>query len=392
MARRMCVKVVRGEYSIHTFMICILSLSSFQLTVNKLEITDVGLARYEIIRPILQKIENPQQLYELEQRSPHLLEHDAELWIEFIKRDIYFWETLDLTEPPESWYQFYTSLREQAAKKVDEDAERMKRALQGLDKEKLKHTPKLVDVKQMRLPREKPTTVQRHAHHDRMMGGISPIFALGTKSSDPSNGKPWEDRPQWRLVPPKLSSRSNSGASSGARKSALPAAVKRNNRLSTPTHKLNTMASRIIKAPKSFIEDHQKNSSPINRSTRPPIRSNVTTVPFPKPAAIPQKPPRGHDSTPDHTPTDTSIHMSEKLQTSRSVRSSDPKFKPTLASARTSSDITPGPTGPNVNRGNPTIPPHDASSSRPELGKKRQGNHTSSRSTLSNKQKRLKVS
>lgn len=62
MARRMCVKVVRGEYSIHTFMICILSLSSFQLTVNKLEITDVGLARYEVIRPILQKIENPQQL------------------------------------------------------------------------------------------------------------------------------------------------------------------------------------------------------------------------------------------------------------------------------------------------------------------------------------------
>ncbi|EGD86819.2 hypothetical protein H112_05329 [Trichophyton rubrum D6] len=268
----------------------------------------------------------------------------------------------------------------------------MRRALQGLDKEKLKHTPKLVDVKQMRLPREKPTTVQRHAHHDRMMGGISPIFALGTKSSDPNNSKPWEDRPQWRLVPPKLSSRSIFGASSGARKSALPAVVKRNNRLSTPTHKLNTMASRIIKAPKSFIEDHQKNSGPINRTIRPTVRSNATTVPFLKPAATPQKPSTGHDSTPDHTPTATSIHMSEKLQTSRSVRSSDSKFKPTPTITRTSSDVTHGPTGPNVNRGHPTMPPHDASSSRPELGNKRQGNHTSSRSTLSNKQKRLKVS
>lgn len=29
---------------------------------NSPEITDVGLARYEVIRPILQKIENPQQL------------------------------------------------------------------------------------------------------------------------------------------------------------------------------------------------------------------------------------------------------------------------------------------------------------------------------------------
>ncbi|EGE03823.1 RNA polymerase II transcription factor SIII subunit A [Trichophyton equinum CBS 127.97] len=360
MARRMCVKVVR-------------------------EITDVGLARYEVIRPILQKIENPQQLHELEQRSPHLLEHDAELWIEFIKRDIYFWETLDLTEPPESWYQFYTSLREQAAKKVDEDAERMRRALQGLDKEKLKHTPRLVDVKQMRLPREKPSTVQRHAHHDRMMGGISPIFALGTKSSD-------EDRPQWRLVPPKLSSRFNSGAASGARKSALPAVVKRNNRLSTPTHKLNTMASRIIKAPKSFIEDHKQNSGPINRPIRPIIRNNVTTGPFPKPAATPQKQSRNHDLTPDHTPAATSIHMSERPQTPRLVRSSDSKSKPTPAITRTSSDITPGLTEPNVNREHATIPPREVSSSRPELGNKRQANHASSRSTLSNKQKSLKVS
>ncbi|EFR05013.1 hypothetical protein MGYG_08016 [Nannizzia gypsea CBS 118893] len=366
MARRMCVKVVR-------------------------EITDVGLARYEVIRPILQRIENPQQLHELEQRSPHLLEHDAELWVEFIKRDIYFWETLDLTEAPESWYDFYTTLRAQAAKKVDEDAERMRRALQGLDKEKSKHTPKIVDVKKMRLPREKPTTVQRHAHHDRMMGGISPVFALGTKESDPSGSKAWEDRPQWRLVPPRLSSRPSSGASSGGRKSALPAVVKRNHTLSTPTHKLNTMASRVIQAPKSFIED-RKSAVPINRAIRPTIRNNVTTVPFPKSAAEPQKAPRRPSSIPHHTPATPSIPLPDNLQATRSVKSSHSKFNTIPVTTRTSSNPALGLTNPKVDRERPTISQRGATSSRSELENKRQADQSSPSFTLNNKQKKLKVS
>lgn len=266
----------------------------------------------------------------------------------------------------------------------------MRRALQGLDKEKSKHTPKIVDIKKMRLPREKPTTIQRHAHHDRMMGGISPVFALGTKGSDLNGSKPWEDRPQWRLVPPRLSSRSGSGASSGSRKSALPAAVKRNNKLSTPTHKLNTMASRVIKAPKSFIEDH-KNAASTNRPIRSTIRNNATTVPLPKSAVAQQKVSRSPSSIPDHTSATPFIHVPDKPQATRSVRSSDSKFNPVPAITRRSSNTTHGLTNPNVDRGHSTISQRGNASSRSELENKRPAHQTSSSSTLSNKQKRLKV-
>ncbi|KAM5469368.1 hypothetical protein MferCBS49748_003039 [Microsporum ferrugineum] len=357
------------------------------------EITDVGLARYDVIRPILQKIENPQQLHELEQRSPHLLEHDAELWIEFIKRDIYFWESLDLSETPESWYRFYTTLREKAAKKVDEDAERMRRALQGLDKEKSKHTPKIVDIKKMRLPREKPTSVQRYAHHDRIMGGITPTFALNTKNSDSNNSKPWEDNSRWKLVPPKLPSRPSSGASSGSRKSALPAAVKRNPKLSTPTHQLNSMASRVSKAPKSFIEDH-KPVNPIKRSIRPALRTSSPIIPSSplKHTAAPLTAAGISNTASRRAPIAQSIFLPPKPRVTRSIEIPKSNFRPTTATQVDSCTDTPHLIIPNDDREHDTsLQDGGTTSSRPNLENKRHAERGSPSTSFDHKQKRLKV-
>lgn len=380
------------------------------------------MARYDVIRPILQKIENPQQLvsepltwpqldrphfadlcllhcflppdqHELEQRSPHLLEHDAELWIEFIKRDIYFWESLDLSETPESWYSFYTTLREKAAKKVDEDAERMRRALQGLDKEKSKHTPKIVDIKKMRLPREKPTSVQRYAHHDRIMGGITPTFALNTKNSDSNNSKPWEDNSRWKLVPPKLPSRPSSGASSGSRKSALPAAVKRNPKLSTPTHQLNSMASRVSKAPKSFIEDH-KPVNPIKRSIRPALRTSSPIIPSSplKHTAAPLTAAGISNTASRRAPIAQSIFLPPKPRVTRSIEIPKSNFRPTTATQVDSCTDTPHLIIPNDDREHDTrLQDGGTTSSRPNLENKRHAERGSPSTSFDNKQKRLKV-
>ncbi|PGH15135.1 hypothetical protein AJ80_05645 [Polytolypa hystricis UAMH7299] len=222
MARKMCIKIVK-------------------------RIDDIGLARYELIRPILLKIENPEQLHTLELKSPHLLDHTAELWIEFIKRDIPQWNEIELPENPESWYNVYHELLAKAAKDIDEDAERMKRALMGLDSKKAQHGSKVVDARKLRLPNEKPTAIQKYAFHDRMMGGLSPIFVSAATT-------PGDAPPRWMIQKPKLPRPT-------ARKPAIPV-WKRNRRLFTPTHRLQSNASQIVRAPRSLIEDYKRPAEP----------------------------------------------------------------------------------------------------------------------------------
>ncbi|OAX79518.1 hypothetical protein ACJ72_06160 [Emergomyces africanus] len=233
-------------------------------------IDDIGLARYDLIRPILQKIENPEQLHELELKSPHLLEHDAEFWIEFIKRDVPGFDELVLPENPDSWYDVYHELLEKTAREVDKDAERMKLALLGLDSKKAKHSSKVVDTKKMRLPREKPTAIQRHAFLDRKMGGISPVFVPTMKQSGGRGLTPFDQAPRWKFEAPKITR-------PAAKKSALPF-VKRNQRLCIPTHRLNSSASQIVNAPRSLIEDYKR---PIEQNiprpkTKDPRASSIT--------------------------------------------------------------------------------------------------------------------
>ncbi|KAK2750731.1 hypothetical protein FQN57_002804 [Myotisia sp. PD_48] len=270
LSRRMCVRVVK-------------------------DIRDVGLAPYELIRPILQKIENPEHLHELELKSPHLMEYDSELWIEYIKRDVPRWREIDLPERPQSWYNVYTSLLEQVAKELEEDAIRMARALRGLDKEKSKHSSQFVDERKMqllRLPKEKPTSVQKYAHHDRIMGGIRPTYVLNTDSSSEGRGRfAGDSNSKWRLQPPKL-------RQAAPKKSALPI-VKRNSRLCVPTHQLNRKASQVTKVAKSLVDTPRplppprKLPPPGNTTTGRPaplsrpriIRPSTTSSPFliPKP-------------------------------------------------------------------------------------------------------------
>ncbi|OJD14229.1 hypothetical protein AJ78_05415 [Emergomyces pasteurianus Ep9510] len=208
--------------------------------------------------------------HELELKSPHLLEHDAEFWIEFIKRDVPGFDELVLPENPDSWYDVYHELLEKTAREVDKDAERMKLALLGLDSKKAKHSSRVVDTKKMRLPREKPTAIQRHAFLDRKMGGISPIFVPTTKQAGGRGLTPFDQTPRWKLEAPKI-------PRPAAKKSALPF-VKRNQRLCIPTHRLINSASQIVNAPRSLIEDYKR---PIEQNiprpkTRDPRSSSTT--------------------------------------------------------------------------------------------------------------------
>ncbi|OOF92383.1 hypothetical protein ASPCADRAFT_133404 [Aspergillus carbonarius ITEM 5010] len=225
-------------------------------------LNDIGNMPYTLARPFLLKVESPEKLRSLEMNSPHLMRDDEELWLEFIKRDIPRWEEYDLPERPDCWYDVYCDLREQVQRAVDEDAEKLKLALDGISSEREKHSAKLVtDRRIIGLPRERPTAKQRYASFDRRMGGIAPVFSSsksGIGSSDPMGSPAWTfGRPQ----APRQTQKKNS----------IFTATRRNTVLTVPTKHLNDRATQVRQAPRSLIEEHRRPAEPaVPRRQGPP--------------------------------------------------------------------------------------------------------------------------
>ncbi|GFF88548.1 elongin-A [Aspergillus lentulus] len=217
-------------------------------------LNDIGNVPYSLARPFLLKIESPEKLRSLELLSPHIMEEDAELWLDFIKRDIPSWDEYDLPEQPDCWYDVYCDLQQRVQKAVEEDAEKLKMALDGINSERAKHSAKFVtDRRIIPLPRERPTAKQRYASFDRKMGGLTPRFASprgGMGSSDPLGAPVWSyERPQ--LPRPEK------------KKSNIFNLTKRNPVLAVPTKQLNNRASQVKQAPLSLIEEHRRPPDPV---------------------------------------------------------------------------------------------------------------------------------
>ncbi|KKK12164.1 hypothetical protein AOCH_002682 [Aspergillus ochraceoroseus] len=228
-------------------------------------LNDIGNLPYALARPFLLKIESPEKLRMIEIQSPHIMKDDVELWLEFIKRDIPRWDEYALPEQPECWYDVYCDLQEQVQRAVDEDAEKLKMALDGINSERAKHSAKFVtDRRDICLPRERPTAKQRYASYDRKMGGITPVFG-STKSAASSSSDPL-GTPIWSFErPPLLRSETK-------KRNNIFAATKRNTVLAVPTKQLNNRATQVRQAPRSLIEEHRRPSEPaIVRRKDPPM-------------------------------------------------------------------------------------------------------------------------
>ncbi|MCJ1359648.1 MAG: hypothetical protein MMC33_009650 [Icmadophila ericetorum] len=220
-------------------------VSLYQLARNSCiknirSITDVGDVPYKLLRPVLLKLENPEQLYELEQNSPQIIGHDEELWRAFIKRDVENWEE-KMIEPknPQSWYKVYRKLQKENARRVDEDAAILEAAMAGIKAEQAKRTTKVLDAGV--LPRL-PAKGQRR----RGLGG--PIrdhsvlsFASGSKTKV-LTGK---------------------GVIDKARREARELSLLNSKRsaLATPTHKLANYATHIRNAPEGLMDAHRRQAS-----------------------------------------------------------------------------------------------------------------------------------
>ncbi|KZF24529.1 hypothetical protein L228DRAFT_281593 [Xylona heveae TC161] len=211
-------------------------------------IQDIGDIPYELIRPVLIKLENPAQLRSIEENSPQICGHDAEIWMEFIKRDVPQWES-KLHEPknPKNWYKVYKKLRDESQAEVEKDAEMLKAAFDGLKSEKAKHTSRVVDPSSVpRLPRDRGMRVEggRAKGPGTVRTGNQSLLSFGTGSRTKTNtGKSVMEKARREAREMSLFS---------VRKSVL----------ATPTHRLSDKATQVRHVPRGMLDEHRRPTTP----------------------------------------------------------------------------------------------------------------------------------
>ncbi len=98
---------------------------------------DIGDMTYDLVRPILKKVNDPEQLRKIELASPHIADHDAELWKAFIARDIPLWrEKMIEPKDPRSWGKVYRKMVREESTAREEQEQQLAAAMKGIAKTK----------------------------------------------------------------------------------------------------------------------------------------------------------------------------------------------------------------------------------------------------------------
>lgn len=137
---------------------------------NTANLQDLGDITYELARPILKHITNPEQLRSLELTSPHIGANDAELWKSFIVRDIPDWKSKNIPSLGyDDWcYELYCKLKEDEENERQQQEDQLRRAMKQIDKKreanKSQILHKVVQQDVHRLPMFADGVRNPHAH------------------------------------------------------------------------------------------------------------------------------------------------------------------------------------------------------------------------------------
>ncbi|GAP83403.2 putative RNA polymerase II transcription factor SIII subunit A [Rosellinia necatrix] len=105
---------------------------------NIKDIDDMGDIPFELVRPIILRIDNPAQLRRVEVNSPHLEEHTPECWRRLIARDFPVLAERYRYVPsnPRSWHKIYAKYRRSDADARRAAMEKLQNAYKEIKKEK----------------------------------------------------------------------------------------------------------------------------------------------------------------------------------------------------------------------------------------------------------------
>lgn len=247
-----CIKNVRSQFLPMPFSIITMA--------NCADITDVGNFEYWKIRSVLLNVSSPEQLEEIEQNSPQIRGEDAELWEAFIARDIPDYGKKNwVPKNPLKWCEIYKKYKRWQQRVIDEDKERLRQAMLGIQKEKAQHLTKVVNSKSLpKLPKD-----------PRMLSN--------------NGGVPISMRKKGFVKPPS-SSLSFAGGSRTKMKdpgSVLTRAIREakeisaRKKLGQPTHQLHTPRSQVLQAPQAMMNEYRKAAEPELKIYTPKKKTSV---------------------------------------------------------------------------------------------------------------------
>ncbi|KAK8050672.1 RNA polymerase II transcription factor SIII (Elongin) subunit A [Apiospora phragmitis] len=118
------------------------------------DIRDIGSAHYDLIRPILLRIDSASQLRAIEEASPHLEEHNEEVWLRLIKREFPTLHEKENLKPsrPQLWHRVYAKYSRIDTKNKAEAAEKLRNAFAGINAKKQANTSSIVTFDRRKLP------------------------------------------------------------------------------------------------------------------------------------------------------------------------------------------------------------------------------------------------
>ena len=206
---------------------------------------------------------------EIEERSPQIIGHDAEIWLELVKRDVPNWqEKPHQPKNPANWYKVYRKLIKESELEVKKDAALLKATLDCINKEKSQHKLQRVELASVKPIKgmQRTDPIIKLGKRLQMRQGISGSTISGPFLSSPS----MKARSGLEDVDPSKASKASKGRLDRILKGA-PGMSHFNHQQRPPPEtmtrrdmalKSKPTANTIIKAPRQMIEEHQLAAAP----------------------------------------------------------------------------------------------------------------------------------
>ncbi|EKD20651.1 uncharacterized protein L3040_006375 [Drepanopeziza brunnea f. sp. 'multigermtubi'] len=211
---------------------------------NVRSLIDVGSFEYWQIRTVLQRVESPEQLHQIEQNSPQLLGEDAELWQAFIAKHIPNWQTKNYRpKNPTKWYEVYCKYKKEQKEEIARDEAILRTSMMGLQKARETNVSKIVDLKMLpKMPRD-----------PRMMannGGV-PLKGKSLFRKEAPSSLNWTSGSKTKMT-------NGKSVLTRARREAKE--ISQMGKLAKPTHRL--ALGHVQKAPAGMVKEYRTAAQP----------------------------------------------------------------------------------------------------------------------------------
>jgi elongin-A len=201
---------------------------------------------YFQVRSILQRIDSPEQLHQIEIHSPQIKGEDAELWRAFIARDIPTWSQKNyVPKNPHKWYEVYCRYNREQQKEIEAAEATLKESMLGIQKHRATHVSKVVDMKTLpKLPRD-PRMLANN-------GGVPLNKHRGFKKEGASS-LAWTAGSKTKMT---------DGRSVLTRARREAKEISQMSKLAKPAHRLGGSIGQVVRAPPAMVNEYRTANQP----------------------------------------------------------------------------------------------------------------------------------